>query len=164
MAHGLALGVLDDVGVDVHGDADLGVAEDLHHDAGRHPGRREESGRSVAVRMRWMTGTPAASRSVFTAVGIVSELSTNAIRHTASGVDSGLFHLAVAVSAQVIAGSVTDDGDTGTAPKIEHQDHAAEHGRGLGMVSALAHRVVVHSSYTVTAELYADPRRGGRSC
>ncbi|RAJ58417.1 histidine kinase-like protein [Streptomyces sp. PsTaAH-130] len=90
---------------------------------------------------------------------IVSELSTNAIRHAASGLDSGIFHLAVAVS-------VTDDGGRGTAPKIEHQDYEAEHGRGLGMVSAIAHRVVVHSSdqgYTVAAELYADPRLGGRS-
>lgn len=33
MAHGFALGVLDDVRVDVHGDADLGVPEDLHHHA-----------------------------------------------------------------------------------------------------------------------------------
>jgi hypothetical protein len=45
VAHGLTLGVLDDVGVDVHGDADLGVAEDLHHYAGRDSGRREERGR-----------------------------------------------------------------------------------------------------------------------
>ncbi|MEU2353695.1 ATP-binding protein [Streptomyces misionensis] len=98
---------------------------------------------------------------------IVSELSTNAIRHTASGLDSGIFHLAVAVSAQVVAVSVTDDGGTGTAPKIEHQDHDVEHGRGLDMVSLIAHRMVVHSSdqgHTVTAELYADPRLGGRWC
>lgn len=95
---------------------------------------------------------------------IVSGLSTNAIRHTASGSDSDIFRLAVAVSAQVVAVSVTDDGSTGTAPKVEHQDHEAEHGRGLGMVSLIAHRVVVHSSdqgHTVTAELYADARLGG---
>ncbi|TWV58407.1 ATP-binding protein [Streptomyces misionensis] len=98
---------------------------------------------------------------------MVSELSTNAIRHTASGLDSGIFHLAVAVSGQVVAVSVTDDGGTGTAPKVEHQDHDAEHGRSLDMVSLIAHRVVVHNSdqgCTVTAELYADPRRGGRWC
>ena len=47
VAHRLALGVLDDVGVDVHGDADLRVAEDLHHDAGRDPCRREEGGGAV---------------------------------------------------------------------------------------------------------------------
>ncbi|MEU3824706.1 ATP-binding protein [Streptomyces sp. NPDC029080] len=98
---------------------------------------------------------------------IVSELSANAILHTASGREHGTFHLAVAVSAQVVAVSVTDDGGTGTAPKVEHQDQDAEHGRGLGMVSVIAHRVVVHDSdqgHTVTAELYADARRGGLPC
>lgn len=86
---------------------------------------------------------------------IVSELSANAILHTASGMESGGFHLAVAVS-------VTDDGAMGTASKVEHQDEDAEHGRGLGMVSAIAHRVVVHQSghgCTVTAELYTSPLR-----
>ncbi|MGW2953820.1 ATP-binding protein [Streptomyces eurythermus] len=98
---------------------------------------------------------------------IVSELSTNAIRHTASGWDPGSFHLAVAVSAQVVAVSVTDDGGAATAPKVEYQDHDAERGRGLGMVSALAHRVIVHDTdqgHTVTAELYADVRLGGQGC
>lgn len=74
--------------------------------------------------------------------------------------------MAVAVAPQVIALSVTDDGG-GDAPKIEHQDQDAEHGRGLGMVSALAHRVVVQGAgggYTVTAELFVNAQRGGHSC
>ncbi|MFC8351074.1 ATP-binding protein, partial [Streptomyces sp. NPDC057280] len=98
---------------------------------------------------------------------IVSELSANAILHTASGRVAGSFHLAVAVSAQVVAVSVTDDGSTGSAPKVEHQDQEAEHGRGLGMVSVIAHRVVVHDSdggHTVTAELFTDTRMGGHPC
>lgn len=98
---------------------------------------------------------------------IVSGLSANAILHTASGLESDSFHLAVAVSAQVVAVSVTDDGGTGTAPKAEHQDQDAEYGRGLGIVSAIAHRVVIHDSdggHTVTAELFTDVRRGGHSC
>ncbi|MET8135371.1 ATP-binding protein [Streptomyces sp. NPDC005251] len=98
---------------------------------------------------------------------IVSELSANAILHTASGKESGSFHLALAVSSQVIALSVTDDGGTGSAPAIEHQDQEAEHGRGLGMVSVIAHRVVVHDSdggHTVTVELFTGARRGGHPC
>lgn len=77
------------------------------------------------------------------------------------------FHLALAVSSQVVALSVTDGGGAGTAPKAEHQDQEAEHGRGLGMVNAIAHRVVVHDSdggHTVTAELFTDVRRGGHPC
>jgi hypothetical protein len=95
---------------------------------------------------------------------IVSELSANAILHTASGQQSGSFHLALAVSSQVVALSVTDDGGTGTAPKAEHADQDATHGRGLGMVSAIAHRVVIHDSqagHTVTAELWRTGASGG---
>jgi hypothetical protein len=65
----------------------------------------------------------------------------------------------------VVAVSVTDDGGAATAPKVEHQDQDAERARGLGIVSTLAHRVVVHDSdqgHTVTAELYADIRSGGQ--
>ena len=47
VADRLTLSVLHDVRVHVHGDADLTVPEDLHHDAGRDSGRREESRRAV---------------------------------------------------------------------------------------------------------------------
>lgn len=73
-------------------------------------------------------------------------------------------HLAVAVSAQVVAVSVTDGGGTTTASKVKHQDQDAEHGRGLGMISVIAHRVVIHDSaqgHTVNAELCADALLGG---
>jgi hypothetical protein len=85
----------------------------------------------------------------------------------ASGQQSGSFHLALAVSSQVVALSVTDDGGTGTAPKAEHADQDATHGRGLGMVSAIAHRVVIHDSqagHTITAELFTSARPGGHPC
>lgn len=54
-----------------------------------------------------------------------------------------------------------------TTPKVERRDQDAEHGRGLGMVSVIAHRVVVHESdggHTVTAELFTDPGAGGHPC
>ncbi|UJA08797.1 ATP-binding protein [Streptomyces collinus] len=127
------------------------------------PGFPEEVSRARRWTRDILRGSPLADDAEL----IVSELSANAILHTASGREYGSFHLAVAVSAQVVAVSVTDDGGTGTAPKAEHQDQDAEHGRGLGMVSVIAHRVVVHDSdqgHTVTAELYADARRGGGPC
>ncbi|MGW2297637.1 ATP-binding protein [Streptomyces violaceorubidus] len=124
------------------------------------PGFPEEVSRARRWTRDILRGSPLAEDAEL----IVSELSANAILHTASGRDRGSFHLALAVSAQVVALSVTDEGGTGSAPKVEHQDQEAEHGRGLGMVSALAHRVIVHDShggYTITAELFTDGRPGG---
>ncbi|SBT92427.1 Anti-sigma regulatory factor (Ser/Thr protein kinase) [Streptomyces sp. DI166] len=103
---------------------------------------------------------------------IVSELSTNAVRHTASGAAAGSFHLAVAVSARVVAVSVTDDGGAETAPEFgqvgqEDQDQEAEHGRGLGLVGSLAHRVLIRrgdGGCTVTAELVTGGPWGGQGC
>ncbi|MFI1729307.1 ATP-binding protein [Streptomyces acidicola] len=127
------------------------------------PGFPEEVSRARRWTRDILRGSPLADHAEL----IVSELSANAILHTASGMESGRFHLALAVTPQVVALSVTDDGGTGNAPKVEHQDHDAEHGRGLGMVTALAHRVVVHAShggYTVTAELFANTRQGDPLC
>jgi anti-sigma regulatory factor (Ser/Thr protein kinase) len=127
------------------------------------PGFPEEVSRARRWTRDILHGSPLAADAEL----IVSELSANAILHTASGQDSGSFRVALAVSAQVIALSVTDDGGAGTAPKIERQDQDAEHGRGLGMVSVIAHRVVVHESddgHTVTAELFTGPPVGGHPC
>ncbi|MFG2941540.1 ATP-binding protein [Streptomyces sp. NPDC048282] len=126
------------------------------------PGFPEEVSRARRWTRDILRGSPLADDAAL----IVSELSTNALLHTSSGGEHGSFHLALAVAPQVIALSVTDDGGGG-APKVEHRDQDAEHGRGLGMVSALAHRVVVQGTgggYTVTAELFVNARRGGHPC
>ncbi|MFF3765620.1 ATP-binding protein [Streptomyces sp. NPDC001922] len=127
------------------------------------PGFPEEVSRARRWTRDILRGSPLAEDAEL----IVSELSANAILHTVSGRASGSFHLALAVSPRVIALSVTDDGGTGEAPKIEHRNQEAEHGRGLGMVSALAHRVVVRSTrrgHTITAELFTDTRPGAHPC
>jgi anti-sigma regulatory factor (Ser/Thr protein kinase) len=127
------------------------------------PGFPEEVSRARRWTRDILRGSPLAEDAEL----IVSELSANAILHTASGLESGRFRLVLAVSPQVIVLSVTDDGGAATAPKVEDQDQDAEHGRGLGMVSVIAHRVVVHDSdggRTVTAELFTDHRAGGRPC
>lgn len=127
------------------------------------PGFPEEVSRARRWTRDILRGSPLAEDAEL----IVSELSANAILHTASGMECGSFHLALAVTRQVIALSVTDGGGTGTAPRAEYQDDEAEHGRGLGMVTALAHRVVVHGSeggYTVTAELFTGTRPGDHLC
>lgn len=127
------------------------------------PGFPEEVSRARRWTRDILSGSPLAEDAEL----IVSELSANAILHTASGQQSGSFHLALAVSSQVVALSVTDDGGTGTAPKAERADQDATHGRGLGMVSLIAHRVVIHDSqagHTVTAELFTSAQPGGHRC
>ncbi|MFE6721228.1 ATP-binding protein [Streptomyces albidoflavus] len=127
------------------------------------PGFPEEVSRARRWTRDILRGSPLAEDAEL----IVSELSANAILHTASGQTSGSFHLALAVSPQVIALSVTDEGGAGTAPKVDHQDQEAEHGRGLGMISVIAHRVIVHDSHggcTVTAELFTAGSAGGQPC
>jgi anti-sigma regulatory factor (Ser/Thr protein kinase) len=127
------------------------------------PGFPEEVSRARRWTRDILRGSPLAEDAEL----IVSELSANAILHTASGLESGRFRLVLAVSPQVIVLSVTDDGGAATAPKVDDQDQDAEHGRGLGMVSVIAHRVVVRDSdggRTVTAELFTDHRAGGHPC
>ncbi|WP_324606155.1 ATP-binding protein [Streptomyces griseus] len=87
---------------------------------------------------------------------IVTELGTNALMHTASGDAAGAFHVTLTVSELTIAIAVTDSGDTKTAPEVQRPSLNSTHGRGLGMVAALADRVVVQgdeAGRTVTAEL-----------
>ncbi|WP_127356057.1 ATP-binding protein [Actinacidiphila soli] len=96
---------------------------------------------------------------------IVSELGANALVHTASGDGTGTFHITLALSDLVIAISVTDSG-SGTAPTIEHPGTDATHGRGLGMVAALADNVEIHGDHhghTITAELLM-PHPGVAAC
>ncbi|MEU7578542.1 ATP-binding protein [Streptomyces sp. NPDC041068] len=127
------------------------------------PGFPEEVSRA----RRWTRDILAGSPLAEDAELIVSELSANAILHTASGKKSGSFHLAVAVSPQVVALSVTDDGGTETAPKTEHPSGEVAHGRGLGIVDFIAHRVVVHDTlggHTVTAELFVEAPPGEPPC
>ncbi|MGW4200100.1 ATP-binding protein [Streptomyces sp. NPDC004726] len=131
------------------------------------PGLPEEVGRARRWTRDILRGSPLADDAEL----IVSELSANAILHTASGrrapgdsAGHGSFHLAVAVLARCVALSVTDAGTTDSVPTIGRPSDEAAHGRGLGIVNALAHRVEIrHGEHgrTVTAELFTSPTIGG---
>ncbi|MBD0739059.1 ATP-binding protein [Streptomyces sp. CBMA29] len=115
------------------------------------PGSPEEVGR---VR-RWTRDVLRDSPYADDAALIVTELSANAVLHTASG-GMGAFHVSLAVSPAVVSISVTDSGGTKSAPTVEHPDAEDTHGRGLAMVTALAHHVETRGDqhgHTVTAHL-----------
>jgi serine/threonine-protein kinase RsbW len=66
----------------------------------------------------------------------VSELATNAVRHTVSGLPGGRFLVTLAVTRAGVLVSVYDGGASGV-PHIPDRTEG-EHGRGLEIVSALA--------------------------
>ncbi|MFJ2174470.1 ATP-binding protein [Streptomyces sp. NPDC087851] len=116
------------------------------------PGFREEVSRARRWTRDILSGHPHADDIAL----IVSELGTNALLYTTSGTETGVFHIALALSDHVIAVSVTDAGGSDTTPKVTYADDDALRGRGLDMVSTLAHHVSIHANdqgHTVTAEL-----------
>jgi anti-sigma regulatory factor (Ser/Thr protein kinase) len=66
----------------------------------------------------------------------VSELITNAHRHTDSG-RGGRITLMLAASAGIVRAEVTDDGAGGARPRIRAED-GGERGRGMRIVEALS--------------------------
>lgn len=126
------------------------------------PGLPEEIHKARRFIRQCLDGSPVAADAGL----IVSELATNALRHTASGSPAGTFHVTVVLGRQVLAISVTDDGGTKADPETKHPGTEATCGRGLGIVTALAAHVEVHGDHqgrTITATL-PMPRHGARQC
>lgn len=116
------------------------------------PGSPEEVSR---VR-RWTCDILRGCARMDDAALIVTELGTNALLHTDSGEPTGTFHVTLALSGRVLSISVTDSGGAKTTPQVEHPDDEDTHGRGLAMVTALAHRIETRGDdhgHTVTAHL-----------
>jgi serine/threonine-protein kinase RsbW len=99
--------------------------------------RRAFPGNDAQISMlrRWLERLlpPCPSRDDLTSVAV--ELSTNAVRHTASG-SGGQFVVEITWWMQVIRVAVYDDGSPGS-PRIT-EDLLCEDGRGLLMVDALS--------------------------
>ncbi|MEU0685943.1 ATP-binding protein [Streptomyces uncialis] len=120
------------------------------------PGLLEE----VPQARRWTRDILRGKPFVDDAVSIVTELINNAILHTASGGDFGRFFLAYAVSDWGVTLSVADEGGEGGVPQLKHMNDESERGRGLGIVTELAHRTMLHRAfggYRVAADLLLCP-------
>ncbi|MFI1865315.1 ATP-binding protein [Streptomyces jumonjinensis] len=131
---------------DLHGAAECRIWEKVF------PGRREEVRRARFWTRNVVQGAPFADD----AEQIVTELINNAILHTASGWSLGCFSMAHAVSERVVTLSVTDEGRTGNTPQRKDSDGEAQNGRGLDIVTKLAHRTRVHRAsggYRIAADI-----------
>ncbi|WP_225447783.1 ATP-binding protein [Streptacidiphilus sp. P02-A3a] len=116
------------------------------------PGCPEEIGRARRWAREILSGTPCADDAAL----IVSELSTNAVRHTASAEGGGTFHVTLTISPGTLTVAVTDEGTKLHAPEVQQAGTNATHGRGLDIVHVLAHQVAItgdHLGRTITAEL-----------
>ena len=100
----------------------------------RLAGRAENIGRAREfVMVSLGTGHPCAGVLQL----IVSELVTNSIVHTRSGLDGGTVTVALAGDECRARVEVTDDGSP-ELPRVRAVDFSAESGRGLQLVDALA--------------------------
>jgi anti-sigma regulatory factor (Ser/Thr protein kinase) len=93
--------------------------------------------RSVSEARALVRSELGASTLTEAAVLAVSELATNAIAYSRSGLPGGTFGVTVQ---RVTDGAVIRVGDGGarTAPKLADSEPGAEHGRGLLIIAALA--------------------------
>lgn len=98
-------------------------------------GRAEHVGEARLFTRSVLTGRPEADSAAL----VVSELATNALRHTASGGPGGTFRLSIGTRPDGVTVAVHDLGSDGT-PAIRQAsgDEAAISGRGLVLVAVLA--------------------------
>ena len=73
------------------------------------------------------------------AVLLVSELFSNSVQHSRSGVPGEIVTVAVTAGTSVVRVEVTDPNGSGV-PELHRADHDAEGGRGLQLVEGLAAR------------------------
>lgn len=120
------------------------------------PGLVEEVGRA----RRWARDILHDHPQADDAALIVSELTSNAVVHTASGNEGDDFLVTVAISPSSVCISVADSGHTDTCPHVQHPDDHETRGRGLTLVTALADYVEVHGDDTYGHVITAEFRNG----
>lgn len=107
----------------------------------RHRRRFPGLANQVKHARRFVARCLAGSPGITTATLLTSELVTNAVTHSASGDSGGKFDVTVVTGPHWARIEVGDRGGP-AAPSAQHRDpfDITEHGRGLDLVEALAHR------------------------
>ena len=101
------------------------------------PGRPEQVGLARAFVARTL-GTNQVGADADAATLLTSEIVTNAIEHTKSGVDGGTVTIVVIGVSRGVLVEIIDDGSAGT-PEVKGDPYAAE-GHGLFLVQHLAYQ------------------------
>ena len=114
------------------------------------PGRADQIANARAFTRRTLGPCPVLDDAVL----LVSELATNAVKHTRSG-NAGSFYVTVCQGETSLLIAVEDEGSDGI-PLPRPADVLAEDGRGLGLVDLVADRWG-HCSRTVWFELRWEP-------
>src|SRR5437868_642500 len=113
----------------------------MNHLAEHHPWCRNFPGTrsQVGEARRFVTGYLADHPDAGTAELVISELATNAVRHSHSGQAGGLFGVTVHAGGGLLLLAVLDEGGP-TSPCIQPPDDVRPTGRGLLLVDELTTR------------------------
>jgi anti-sigma regulatory factor (Ser/Thr protein kinase) len=120
------------------------------------PGRPEE----IRKARDWARAVLVSSPHADDAALVVTELGTNAVLHTASGQEAGTFQVWLTHFSEHVTVSVADRGGTNHPPGIEQAAQDATSGRGLTLVTAVAHHIEIYGDEhgrTVSAHLIRTP-------
>ncbi|MDA0563223.1 ATP-binding protein [Streptomonospora sp. S1-112] len=137
--------------------------------ASRPPARRRFPGLASQIQYarRFVERMVAPSPETTTATLLTSELATNAITHSSSGLPGGKFEVSVHLAPGWARVEVRDLGSP-EQPRAQHRDpyDTSEHGRGLDLVEALAAKWGTEPrsdglGRLVWFELVWDPREAG---
>ena len=96
------------------------------------PGRPEAAAGAREFARKALAGYPAADDAVLA----LSEMVSNAVLHSKSGLPGGTLEVRLTVTAASVLAEVVDDGPLG-APAVTSRETFAERGRGLAIVEAL---------------------------
>jgi anti-sigma regulatory factor (Ser/Thr protein kinase) len=108
------------------------------------PGEAQEVGRVRRWTRDVLCGYPCADEAEL----IASELSTNAITHTLSGQEYGLFTVMLTWTPGIVVMAVTDNGGATGIPCARQANDDATTGRGLALVEAFSHGMDIISTST----------------
>ncbi|GAA1675474.1 hypothetical protein GCM10009733_085660 [Nonomuraea maheshkhaliensis] len=117
----------------------LNSGQEIHRWCRNFPGTKAQ----ISAARRFVAGYLGDRPETYTAELVISELATNAIRHTRSGQTAGRFGVTLHAGTALLIVAVHDEGGPST-PHLRQADNTDQSGRGLHLVDSLATRWGVH--------------------